>query len=469
MFAKSLPYTFARSLRSTLALLVFALLCSVAAQSAHAQDDDDPDAVAQAKEHYRAGLDAYKAGHYDVAIRELKKAYLLKKLPPLLLNIGATYRKMGDLDLSLHFYQKFLDEAPSDAKDRPEVEHIIAELKTQKSAAASDSEPPPARKDDDNSAKEPRRGRGGEWNHTVIDAAPPETPIDVSVSSPVMKGVKVYVYYRGPGQADYSPILMKRHGREKVGRIPATAVSGTSLQYYIEAKDSAGTVVKSSGSQGNPNIIMIEEGVKPVMLASMGRTDGEEPAPEEEAPKARARNNDDDEEAAPKSGADLKTRPVHKKRAAGEGPSMLRKIGYGLLGGGAGVTVIGGALLGVGLHQANNVVADSKNPIDGNGNKIFYNNDPNAGGAGQEAHLYSQAKTLAGVGDAFLGIGIAAVVAGVACVVADVVSNGDDHPKAAKKTKKPAAHPVVDDEVRNWFIAPSGSPTSVGLAGGFSF
>ena len=115
-----------------------AALLGRAAQSAHAQDDDDPDAVAQAKEHYRAGLDAYKAGHYDVAIRELKKAYLLKKLPPLLLNIGATYRKMGDLDLALHFYQKFLDEAPADAKDRPEVEHIIAEIKTQKSAAVSD-------------------------------------------------------------------------------------------------------------------------------------------------------------------------------------------------------------------------------------------------------------------------------------------------------------------------------------------
>ncbi len=64
MSAKSLQPTFARSLRptlcarcacfctlaaSTFALLVFALLCSVAAQSAHAQDDDDPDAVAQAK------------------------------------------------------------------------------------------------------------------------------------------------------------------------------------------------------------------------------------------------------------------------------------------------------------------------------------------------------------------------------------------------------------------------------------
>jgi hypothetical protein len=457
----------AKSLRSLFApLLAFSLLCSVAAQSAYAQDDDEPDAVAQAKEHYKAGLDAYKAGHYDVAIRELKKAYLLKKLPPLLLNIGATYRKMGDLDLSLHFYQKFLDEAPSDAKDRPEVEGIIAELKSQKKDSGGDDAV--VRKEDENPAKVPRHA-AGEWNHVVIDAAPPQTPIDVRVSSPVMKGVKVYVYYRGPGQADYSPILMKRHGTEKVGRIPATAVNGSSLQYYIEAKDSAGSVVKSSGSQGNPNIIMIEEGVKPVMLASMSRTDSEEPAAEEETPKARsARNNDDDDEAAPKSGADLKTRPVHKKRAPGEGPSTLRIAGYALLGVGGAMTVAGAILTPLGIHQANNVVADSKNPIDGNGNKIFYNNDPNAGGAGQEKSLYTQGKTMAIAGDVVLGVGIPVLLAGVGCIVADIVANQDDHPKPKKKKKKAAPLPA-DDEAHNWFIAPSGSPTSVGLAGGFSF
>src|SRR5450755_4117194 len=102
-----------------LASFLFVLSSMVAVSHvARAADDDDPEVIAQAKEHYKAGLAAYQAGKYDVAIRELKKAYSAKRLPPLLLNIGATYRKIGDIDLSLHFYQKYLDEAPSDARDR---------------------------------------------------------------------------------------------------------------------------------------------------------------------------------------------------------------------------------------------------------------------------------------------------------------------------------------------------------------
>jgi tetratricopeptide (TPR) repeat protein len=187
------PSTRSRSPLATLLGLLVLMLSMAMAGSAHAQaGDDDPEVMVQAKEHYKAGLAAYNDGKYDVAIRELKKAYLLKRLPPLLLNIGATYRKSGDIDLSLHFYQKYLDEAPSDAKDRGDVEQIIAELKTQKAGSDADS----AAKATEDVAPAPRRG-AVEWSHTVIEAAPPETPIDVRVTAPAMKGVKVFVYYRG--------------------------------------------------------------------------------------------------------------------------------------------------------------------------------------------------------------------------------------------------------------------------------
>src|SRR3954454_1157559 len=118
-----------KTVLSTVALT--ALLCGIPA-FANAQDSDDAEVTRMAKEHYKAGLDAYKAGKYDVAIKELKKAYLLKRLPALLLNIGATYRKMGDLDLALHFYKKYLDEAPAEAKDRGDVQNTIAEINAEK-------------------------------------------------------------------------------------------------------------------------------------------------------------------------------------------------------------------------------------------------------------------------------------------------------------------------------------------------
>src|SRR5690242_7616543 len=113
------------------AALAVLLVCAPVARA----QEEDADATRQAKEHYKLGLDAYKAGKYDVAIKELKKAYLLKRLPPLLLNIGATYRKLGDLDSALHYYQKYLEEAP-DAKDRGEVEGIVASLQKEKAGSA---------------------------------------------------------------------------------------------------------------------------------------------------------------------------------------------------------------------------------------------------------------------------------------------------------------------------------------------
>src|SRR5678816_144054 len=128
----------AQRVRSNFVLALFsALAFSLVVAPAVRADEDDPETIAQAKEHYKAGLEAYKAGKYDVAIKELKKAYLLKKLPPLLLNIGATYRKMGDLDLALHFYKKYLDEAPPDAKDRAEVEKTIGEIQQEKEGGAA--------------------------------------------------------------------------------------------------------------------------------------------------------------------------------------------------------------------------------------------------------------------------------------------------------------------------------------------
>ena len=76
--------------------------------AAASADEDDPEIVAQAKLHYKLGLDAFQAGKYDVAIKELKRAHLLKRILAILLNIGLTYRKMKDYDMSTYFYKKYL-------------------------------------------------------------------------------------------------------------------------------------------------------------------------------------------------------------------------------------------------------------------------------------------------------------------------------------------------------------------------
>ncbi len=158
------------------------------------------------------GLEAHKAGQYDVAIKELKRAYLLKRLPPLLLNIGATYRKMGDLDLALHFYKKYpwtrrrsrprtgptwrRRSRRSKARSRAAAKRRRSRLlpRRRRKKAASEEAPAPKK----------RAAMPQEWSHTVVDAAPPNIPLDVRVAMPIMKGVKVYVFYRGPGRVGLS-------------------------------------------------------------------------------------------------------------------------------------------------------------------------------------------------------------------------------------------------------------------------
>ncbi len=275
---------------------------------------------------------------------------------------------------------------------------------------------------------------------------------------------------------------MKRHGRrKKVGRIPGdrSGSAHRSLQYYIEAKDSAGTVVKSSGSQGNPNIIMIEEGVKPVMLASMGRTDNEEPAAEEEAPKAHAARNDDDEEAAPKSGADLKTRPVHKKtrrRSGWFGPSSLRKDrvwaprwGRRHVGGDRRRIARGRP---ASSEQCRRRSRRSPSTATATRSSTTTIRTPAARRA-REAHLYSQAKTAwpASATRSSASASRRSWRGRLACVVADVVSaTGDDHPKASEEDlKKSAMRPVDDEAAQLVHRAERQHHFHRDLAGGFGF
>ena len=458
-------------------LALSALLCGLPA-SARAQDADDAEVTRMAKEHYKAGLDAYKTGKYDVAIKELKKAYLLKRLPALLLNIGATYRKMGDFDLALHFYQKYLDEAPPEARDRPEVQKTIAEINVEKSGggAAAETEKPAVKHEEEAPpAKPPAQAQ--EWQHAVIDAAPPETPLDVRVSMPVMKGVKVYVYYRGAGEESFKPVLMKRRGTEKVGRIPAEAVQGKAIQYYVEARDPAGTVVKNSGSQSNPNIVMVDPSAPPQMLASLDerREREAEPQPEQgdEQPRKKAKRNLD-EESAPMTGNLDDENPEKRmkkepKAKSSSGPGISPMFGAGI-----GVAALGAGLLGTGIamgalaaSKASSISGDSQAGRDGDGNKFYFNNDPSA--TGQQAYeIEAQGKLFDSLGIAFDVIGGVALAAGAVLMMVDKLASPSS--EKPKKRHRPRPRPSEEEAKSNpWYIAPAASHNFAGVGAGFSF
>jgi hypothetical protein len=417
--------------------LVSVLACGIASV-AYADDND----TRVAKEHYRLGLDAYKAGHYPEAIKELKKAYSLKKLPPLLLNIGATYRKMGNIEEATTYYQKYLAESP-DARDRPEVEKILAELGAPVTPSATPAgEAPPSAP-----AGPPS---GDSWQHAVLDAAPPNQPVDVRVTMPVQKGVKVYVYYRGAGEADFTAVVMRRRGGDKVGRIPATAMTGKSLQYYVEGKDEKGNIVRQFGSAASPNVVMIDPSAKPQIVGDDAVAAAPAGGSDDEVRK------DLDDEAAPITGA-VADKNAAKRRSAGS--SSDRKKMTPMFWAGLAVAVVGAGAVGVGaygLYQAktySDVVArDSQGGMNG----PYPFNDP-------EATPYDD-RTAEVRGKNWNNLGIGMSVAGGVALATGLTLIIVDRVRAGRApSEKPAKRSTA------FFVVPTAGAATGGLAAAGSF
>jgi len=426
--------------------LVAALLC-IAPVVAHAESSDEAEITAMAKEHYKLGLDAYKNGKYPEAIKELKKAYLLKRLPALLLNIGATYRKMGDIDNAVYYYKKYLAEAP-DAKDRGDVEKTLAELDKEKPGAGGSATGSGASEPTAPASEAPAPPASAEWKHSSVDAAPPDQPLDVRVQMPVTKGVKVWVYYRGAGQAEFSQVLARRHGGEKVGRIPSEAMSGKSVQYYVEGKDDKGNVVKSFGSAADPNIVRIDQAAAPQVVASGGDSGGGD--------KASSAHADLDDEAAPITG-EIAEKPRKHRGGGSSGPERPARFGAAFWAG-AVAAVVGIAGISIGsyfLYQAKSysdvLTADSQYR-DPNTGLPYHFTDPNASPYDDKT-VEARGQRDNSIGIAVTTVGGVALAGGVVLMVVDQVVLKHRGEKAKSSA----------------WILPTAGPNVAGIAGGVTF
>jgi hypothetical protein len=98
--------------------------------------------------------------------------------------------------------------------------------------------------------------------HQPIEEAKPGAPITVKADLGADSGAtKVILFYRSSGQEDFVAVPMKASGGTGyAGVIPAEAVAGRTLQYYLEARDARGRATFGSGSAPNPYLITITEG-----------------------------------------------------------------------------------------------------------------------------------------------------------------------------------------------------------------
>ncbi len=112
-----------------------AALLLFAATTTHAQSP--PDALTQAKEHYRRGTQLYDLGQFADAAREYVDAFKLTDKPGFLFNIGQAYRLAGKTKDAAAAYEGFLRRVP-ESPMRAEVEEYLATLskKMEQDAAA---------------------------------------------------------------------------------------------------------------------------------------------------------------------------------------------------------------------------------------------------------------------------------------------------------------------------------------------
>ena len=114
------------------------------------------------------------------------------------------------------------------------------------------------------------------FQHTIIDTAPAAAPqpIEVLLGADITP-VKVSVFYRVEKATDFTEVKLSKQGDCKyTGAIPATAMKGSLIHYYVAALDGNKKAIASKGSSGSPNILELTAPVKKVVAT---KDDNEDP------------------------------------------------------------------------------------------------------------------------------------------------------------------------------------------------
>ena len=105
---------------------------------------DDAARKKSASEHFAKGQKLYAAEKWDRALEEFKAGYATYPLPGFLINIGQTYRQLGERQKAITLYQQYLDLQPEDDSLRPQVQRMIDDLEREERVSAESAKGPPA-------------------------------------------------------------------------------------------------------------------------------------------------------------------------------------------------------------------------------------------------------------------------------------------------------------------------------------
>jgi hypothetical protein len=267
--------------RSIIVCIVIVLSAVIAPSKTAFADDPAPtkEQLDQAKKAFGEGKALFDEGKLNEAIDKFKESYRLSRNPLLLYNIGFTLDQSGAKDKALFYYRKFLADAPKAATQRKEVEkrvNLIEKENLEADLAGTTTTTPTNTGNATTTTTKPKEEvktavtvkpagtySATDFQHQMIDAAPPGKPLDVTAFVPEDSGWTVTLYYRGNGDTKFFARTMRWRYKELVARIPAMKIGGSTIQYYIEVKDQTGNVVTRSGKSTSPNLINVDNTVAP--------------------------------------------------------------------------------------------------------------------------------------------------------------------------------------------------------------
>lgn len=256
-------------------ILSLAIAVAIIAPSATAFAQPSPGDLDKAKKEFLAGKKAFDAGDFPEAASHFKTSYNLSKKPTLLYNVGLANESGGQDDIALFYYRKYLVDAPADDAQRPDVTERVKTLEKKFGGGNTTVTPPgntttvtppgnttvtPPETHEPKTIKPAGTYSAADFQHQVVDTAPPKKPLDITAFVPEDSGFEVTLYYRTAGEGKFQSKLMRWRYKELVARVPPEKMLGESIQYYIEVKDQAKAVVTRSGKSTSPNLITLEAG-----------------------------------------------------------------------------------------------------------------------------------------------------------------------------------------------------------------
>jgi hypothetical protein len=233
------------------------------------------DELAQAKKAFEEGNALFKAGKLPEAIEKLKESFRLSRNAFLLYNIGHSYDQLGQKDMVLFYYRKFLSSAPANAPMRDNVAKRVAELEAENVQAATLEGDATANTTASTAPAVTSKYSKADFKHEQIFTVPPGNPIDVTAYVPQDSGYTVKLFFRSTGEAAFTAKPMTWRNVELVARIPAPKVTGSNVQYYLEVRDGSNNLITRSGKSTSPVLVNIENGAQPHYYADFVDEGGE--------------------------------------------------------------------------------------------------------------------------------------------------------------------------------------------------